>query len=86
VKGILQKVDAAETVDFNNARNGEAIRRPRGVKDRRRQSRILQATAKLNRMEYTISEFLEIVSKEFEPMPIFNEEELIEVNIKQPKT
>jgi hypothetical protein len=85
VKGILQKVDAAETVDFNNARNGEAIRRPRGVKDRRRQSRILQATAKLNRMEYTISEFLEIVSKEFEPMPIFNEEELIEVNIKQPK-
>ncbi len=85
MKGILQKVDAAETVDFNNARNGEAIRRPRGVKDRRRQSRILQATAKLNRMEYTISEFLEIVSKEFEPMPIFNEEELIEVNIKQPK-
>ncbi|EFX71709.1 hypothetical protein DAPPUDRAFT_111401 [Daphnia pulex] len=76
--GILQKVDAAETLDFNNARNGEAIRRPRGVKDRRRQSRILQATAKLNRMEYTISEFLEIVSKEFEPMPIFNEEELIE--------
>jgi hypothetical protein len=79
VKGILQKVDAAETVDFNNARNGEAIRRPRGVKDRRRQSCILKATAKLNRMEYTISKFLEIVSKEFEPMQILNEEELIEV-------
>ena len=77
--GILQKVDAAEFMDFNNARNGEAIRRPRGLKDRRRQSRILQATAKLNRMEYTISEFLEIVSKEFLPVQNFNGNELIEV-------
>lgn len=74
MKGILQKVDAAETVDFNNARNGEVVRRSRGDKDRRHQSRILQATAKLSRMEYTISEFLEIVSKEFDPIQILNEQ------------
>jgi hypothetical protein len=70
-------------VDFNNATNGETISRPRGRKDRRRQSRTLQATAKFNRMENTISEFLDIVSKEFEPMQILNQQELIEVNIKQ---
>jgi hypothetical protein len=50
------------------------VRRSRGDKDRRHQSRILQATAKLSRMEYTISEFLEIVSKEFEPIKILNEQ------------
>ena len=70
-----------ETLEFGLARNGEIIRRLRGLKDRRRQSRILQATAKLNRLEYTIFEFLEIVSQEFETVQIPNEMENIEVNI-----
>jgi hypothetical protein len=66
----LQKMDASETLDYNNARNGILIRRPRSLIDRRRQSRILQSTPKLNRMEYTIAEFLEIVAAEFEPVPV----------------
>ena len=57
-------------IDNLNARNGILIRRPRSLIDRRRQSRILQSTAKLNRMEYTIAEFLEIVAAEFEPVPV----------------
>ena len=65
-------------MDYNNARRGIAIRRPRGLKNRRRQSRILQATEKLNRMQYTIAEFLEVVATEFEPVEIA--EHLIEVN------
>ena len=66
----LQKMDASETLDYNNARNGIIIRRPRSLKDRRRQSRILQTTDKLNRMEYTIAEFLEIIAAEFDPVPV----------------
>ena len=78
-KENLQKVDAAETTDFNYTRNGDVIRCPRGLGDRIRQARIHQATTKLNRMEYTIPEFLEIVSKEFEPLHILNENERLEV-------
>jgi hypothetical protein len=66
----IQKMDASETHDYNNARNGIIIRRPRSLKDRRRHSRILQTTAKLNRMEYTIAEFLEIIAAEFDPVQV----------------
>jgi hypothetical protein len=77
-KEHLQKIDASEFNDFLAASRGEQVRRPRGLHDRRRQARIFQATTTLNRMEYTICEFLEVVSSLFEPVPyIANENQVM---------
>jgi hypothetical protein len=51
LKKVLPKIDAAKTLTFNLARNWEIIRRTSALKDRKRQSRILQATGKVNHLE-----------------------------------
>ena len=64
------KIDASDSLDCSNAKRGIPIQCQRELNNRRWQSRILQATEKLNRMQYTIAEFLEIVASEFDPVVI----------------